>query len=89
MCEKESVENWFGSFCPSCRQIKNLGNVYGFPRILDLLKKCCIRDESQLEKKINAHKSNVSVGVADKTDLSYIDKPKLNNRVTRSKATTD
>ena len=23
MCEKESVENWFGSFCPQCRQIKN------------------------------------------------------------------
>lgn len=83
MCEKESVENWFGSFCPSCRQIKNLGNVYGFPRILDLLKKCCIRDESQLEKKIDSHRTN------NNTDLSYIDKPKLNNRVTRSKATTD
>ena len=71
MCEKESVENWFGSFCKDCRQIKNL----------DLLKKCCIRDENQLEKKIDNHKNN--------TDLSYTDKPKSNTRLTRSKATTD
>ena len=81
MCEKESVENWFGSFCKDCRQIKNLGNVYGFPRILELLKKCCIRDENQLEKKIDNHKNN--------TDLSYTDKPKSNTRLTRSKATTE
>ena len=51
MCEKKAVENWFGSFCAECRQIKNLGNVYGFERVLEILKKCCIRDESQLEKK--------------------------------------
>ena len=53
MCEKKAVENWFGSFCAECRQIKNLGNVYGFERVLEILKKCCIRDESQLEKKID------------------------------------
>ena len=56
MCEKKAVENWFGSFCAECRQIKNLGNVYGFERVLEILKKCCIRDESQLEKKIDNHK---------------------------------
>lgn len=56
LCEKKPVENWFGSFCPECRQIKNLGNVYGFDRILEILKKCCIRDESQLESKIKNHK---------------------------------
>tara|TARA_R110002153_G_scaffold262060_2_gene422763 strand:+ start:580 stop:861 length:282 start_codon:yes stop_codon:yes gene_type:complete len=55
-CETKPVENWFGSFCKDCRQIKNLGNVYGFPRTLEILKKCCIRDENQLEKKISAHK---------------------------------
>ncbi len=27
LCEKKGVENWFGSFCAECRQIKNLGNV--------------------------------------------------------------
>ena len=58
MCEKKAVENWFGSFCAECRQIKNLGNVYGFERVLEILKKCCIRDESQLEKKIDNHKKD-------------------------------
>lgn len=56
LCEKKSVENWFGSFCAECRQIKNLGNVYGFERVLEILKKCCIRDENQLEKKIDNHR---------------------------------
>lgn len=70
MCEKNSVENWFGSFCPECRQIKNLGNVYGFDRVLEILKKCCIRDENQLEKKINSHKRSKS-----DSDESYIEKP--------------
>jgi len=65
LCEKKSVENWFGSFCAECRQIKNLGNVYGFERVLEILKKCCIRDENQLEKKIDNHKSATS-------DESYI-----------------
>ena len=56
LCEVNPVENWFGSFCKDCRKIKNLGNVYGFPRTLAILTKCCIRDENQLEKKITAHK---------------------------------
>lgn len=59
LCERNPVENWFGSFCVECRQIKNLGNVYGFTRTLDILKKCCIRDESQLEKKIENHKTKL------------------------------
>ena len=73
LCEKKSVENWFGSFCPECRQIKNLGNVYGFERVLEILKKCCIRDETQLEKKIDSHKK-------DQTDESYI-KTRSKNKV--------
>ena len=95
MCEKESVENWFGSFCKECRQIKNLGNVYGFPRILDLLKKCCIRDENQLEKKIDNHKqahSDLSAAMLAKPSSAN---KSPNIRLTRSsvskpsKATTD
>lgn len=81
-CEIEEREHWGGYWCKGCRQIKNLGNVYGFERILDLLKKCCIRDENQLEKKIDNHKQQ-------NTDLSYYDNPKSNTRLTRSKATTD
>jgi hypothetical protein len=76
LCEKKSVENWFGSFCSECRQIKNLGNVYGFERVLEILKKCCIRDESQLEKKIDNHKV--------KGDDSYETKSSMTHPSTRS-----
>ena len=77
MCEKKAVENWFGSFCAECRQIKNLGNVYGFERVLEILKKCCIRDESQLEKKIDNHKKD------NTGDESYT-KPKTRAELRRS-----
>lgn len=87
LCEQKKVENWFGSFCGECRQIKNLGNVYGFERVLDILKKCCIRDENQLEKKIDNHKRPKSVG--DVGDESHHDMPIFDKRVTRSKASTD
>ena len=59
LCEKKGVEAWFGSFCSDCRQIKNLGNVYGFERVLTILRKCCIRDEQQLENKIKNHKERL------------------------------
>ena len=48
-CEKKPSETWFGSFCVDCRKIKNLGNVYGFKRTLEILEKCCIRNPNQLE----------------------------------------
>ena len=56
-CEIEPIESWFGSYCVGCRKIKNLGNVYGFKRTLSILTKCCIRDENQLERKIENHKT--------------------------------
>ena len=58
-CEKEANEYWFGNFCENCRKIKNLANVYGFDRVLTILQKCCIRDETQLENKIKAHKERL------------------------------
>jgi len=76
LCEKKAVENWFGSFCPECRQIKNLGNVYGFDRVLEILKKCCIRDENQLERKIDNHKK-------DQSDSSY-EKPTTRAKKTKA-----
>ena len=56
LCEVEKSENWFGSFCTDCRKIKNLGNVYGFKRTLEILEKCCIRNPNQLENKITIQK---------------------------------
>tara|TARA_R110002072_G_scaffold232473_1_gene389930 strand:- start:174 stop:476 length:303 start_codon:yes stop_codon:yes gene_type:complete len=61
-CEKVEREAYFGQYCFGCRQMKNLCNVYGYERVLDILKAVCIRDESQLERKILAKKGN-----ADKT----------------------
>ncbi len=58
-CEAKPVETWFGSWCTECRQIKNLCNVYGYERVLEILKKCCIRNENQLENKIRNHKERL------------------------------
>ena len=52
-CEKKSREHWGGYWCENCRKLKNLGNVYGFERIYDILEKCCVRNTTQLEKKID------------------------------------
>lgn len=57
-CESATNAYWFGNFCESCRKIKNLGNVYGFDRILTILTKTCIRNPEQLENKIKNHKEN-------------------------------
>ena len=73
LCEINSTETWFGSFCCECRKIKNLGNVYGFERTLSILTKCCIRDEDQLERKIMSHKKLPTI--PEETDDSY-EKPK-------------
>ena len=51
-CEKESREYFTGYWCASCRELKNICNVYGYKRSLDILKKVCIRNEAQLENKI-------------------------------------
>lgn len=58
-CESAPNEYWFGNFCENCRKIKNLANVYGFERVLNILTKTCIRDESQLEAKIKSHKERL------------------------------
>ena len=55
-CESAPNAYWFGNFCESCRKIKNLGNVYGFDRVLTILTKTCIRNPEQLENKIKNHK---------------------------------
>ena len=75
-CESEPCETWTGNWCSTCRQLKNLCNVYGFPRMLEIMKKCCIRDSDQLENKINNHKEKLKT-IKEEIDLDKI--------VTRSK----
>ena len=43
-------------------------NVYGFDRVLTIMKKCCIRDESQLENKIKKHIKKVEPEKDNKTE---------------------
>jgi len=82
-CECKPVEHWFGSWCSECRQIKNLCNVYGYDRVLDILKKCCIRNENQLEKKIIAHKEKLTT-IKEENELNSSDelyeKPKTRGK---------
>jgi hypothetical protein len=75
-CEKKAKE-WFSNWCAECREQKNLNNVYGFDRVLTIMKKCCIRSELQLENKINKHRKDIETPVSDKTgnDLKDYDNP--------------
>ena len=88
-CEVEKAENWFGSFCTDCRKIKNLGNVYGFKRTLEILEKCCIRNHNQLEKKITIQKkikddSNEEVTTEDDSQAKQSEEKKPITRSTKS-----
>ena len=58
-CETNPCDSWTGSWCSTCRKLKNLCNVYGFERMLEIVTKCCIRNEEQLEKKIGSHKTEM------------------------------
>jgi len=78
-CEKKSREHWGGYWCENCRKLKNLGNVYGFDRIYNILEKCCIRNEAKLEKKIESQKKDNSKK-KEQTDESY-EKPKTRSKI--------
>ena len=69
MCEVKPNQYWGGAFCENCRAIKNLGNVYGYEKILEILKKCCIRNEQQIQNKIDIQKKVLEKPVD--TDQSY------------------
>ena len=65
-CEKEPRETWGGFWCSNCRQIKNLANVYGYDKVLDILKACCIRNDDQLERKIQLKRGLKSIEINTK-----------------------
>ena len=62
-CEKEPRENWTGFWCSNCRQIKNLANVYGYDKVLEILKDCCIRNSDQLDRKIQLKRGLKSIEI--------------------------
>tara|TARA_R110001632_G_scaffold11851_4_gene41980 strand:- start:6453 stop:6665 length:213 start_codon:yes stop_codon:yes gene_type:complete len=51
-CNEVEVNTWFSSYCPACKKIQDLINVYGLERIVGILDNCCIRSTRQLEDKI-------------------------------------
>ena len=81
-CEKNVRESWSGYWCSNCRQLKNLGNVYGYERILNILKECCIRNEEQLERKILLKKGLKAIEINTKGKISEGD---YNLRSTKAK----
>ncbi len=52
-CESEVRVSWSGYWCENCRVIKNLGNVYGFKEIKEVLERVCLRDGAQRNFKIS------------------------------------
>ena len=72
-CEQKERETYFGSYCAGCRQMKNLCNVYGYDRVLNILKEVCIRNEDQLERKILAKKGQeVNPKITDEKSEYYL-----------------
>ena len=76
-CEQKPRETWFGSYCVECRQLKNLCNVYGYERVLGILKEVCIRNEDQLERKILAKKIKNDVKDIEQAEQSKVLNPKI------------
>lgn len=80
-CEQESREYYSGYWCKSCRELKNICNVYGYKRSLDILKKVCIRTEEQLENKIHQNKNKKTEEKDTKNNVPPVEKNKV---ITRS-----
>jgi len=62
LCEKDYTEKFFSYFCSDCREIKNIMNVYGKEKVKSIIKSCCIRNQQQIENKIEIelHKDNIT-----------------------------
>jgi|TARA_R110000803_G_scaffold111697_2_gene180142 hypothetical protein len=57
-CEIEEKEFWGSSFCKTCSSIKNIAKVYSFEKSLEILRKVCLRNETQLENNIKRELEN-------------------------------
>tara|TARA_R110000787_G_scaffold150750_2_gene264674 strand:+ start:2431 stop:2670 length:240 start_codon:yes stop_codon:yes gene_type:complete len=71
-CETETV--YICKFCDDCRIIKNIGNVYGFKEIKNILESVCIRNAEQKQRKIKVELKKEIESKKIYGDESYIKK---------------
>jgi len=51
LCEKNSVEFWFGSLCAKCRRVKHLLSIFN-ERVYEVLEEVLIKNEDEQDVKI-------------------------------------
>jgi hypothetical protein len=73
-CEKAKIETWTGSWCETCRKLKNLGNVYGFEELYKICDRVCVRSNQQRTNKINMELKKEVKKINDDSDESYVKK---------------
>jgi hypothetical protein len=83
-CEKETC--YISKFCVDCRKIKNIGNVYGFKEILNVLNNVCIRNTQQRKNKedIILKQKEINKEVEKKKEANDLED--YNKPVTRNKS---
>ena len=89
MCEKEPCEKYFGYWCPKCRELKNIMNVYGKDKVLEIVKFCTLRSDKQINNKEklilqNDELKTRHVGVKgldnEANDIKDYDRPRTRNQ---------
>ena len=54
LCENETC--YVSKWCDSCREIKNIMNVYGAKNVNNIVKRVCVRNQDQVNNKIKLEK---------------------------------
>ncbi len=58
LCENETC--YISKWCEGCREIKNIMNVYGAVKVNEIVKRVCVRNGEQLNKKIELEKETIN-----------------------------
>ena len=75
LCEKNEEYLFVSKWCNSCREIKNIMNVYGAEKVNEIVKRVCVRNTTQINNKINLEKK-----IIDK-DEETKEKEELNEKI--------
>ena len=74
LCENEVC--YVSKWCVGCREIKNIMNVYGAEKVLDIVKRVCVRNGEQLNRKIEMEKE-----VINKVEEELCENKELNEKI--------